>query len=62
MIDRKEQILDVTAELLLARSFNSFSYKDLSDRLGISKATIHHHFIGYLVGAAGDDEEALEAR
>ena len=44
MIDRKEQILDVTTELLLSRSFNSFSYKDLSDRLGISKASIHHHF------------------
>ncbi len=44
MIDRKEQILDVATELLLSRSFTSFSYQDLSDRLGISKASIHHHF------------------
>ena len=44
MVDRKEQILDVATELLLSRSFTSFSYQDLSDRLGISKASIHHHF------------------
>ena len=44
MIDRKEQILDVATELLLSRSFTSFSYQDLSERLGISKASIHHHF------------------
>lgn len=44
MLDRKPQILDVAAELLQTRSFTSFSYQDLSDRLGISKASIHHHF------------------
>ncbi|MGB0911576.1 MAG: TetR/AcrR family transcriptional regulator [Nitrospirales bacterium] len=44
MFDRKEQILDVAEELLQTRSFSSFSYQDLSDRIGISKASIHHHF------------------
>ena len=44
MRNRKEQILDVAEELLRTRSFSSFSYQDLSDRIGISKATIHHHF------------------
>ncbi|WP_447968701.1 TetR/AcrR family transcriptional regulator [Nitrospira sp. M1] len=44
MSDRKEQILDVAEELLQTRSFTAFSYQDLSDRIGISKATIHHHF------------------
>ena len=44
MIDRKEQILDVAEDLLQTRSFSSFSYQDLTDRLDISKATIHHHF------------------
>jgi len=44
MLDRKPQILDVAAELLQTRSFTSFSYQDLSDRLGISKASVHHHF------------------
>ena len=44
MHDRKEQILDVAEELLQTRSFSAFSYQDLSDRIGISKASIHHHF------------------
>ena len=44
MLDRKPQILDVASELLQSRSFTSFSYQDLSDRLGISKASVHHHF------------------
>ncbi|GJL55391.1 MAG: TetR family transcriptional regulator [Nitrospirales bacterium] len=44
MSDRKEQILDVAEELLQTRSFSAFSYQDVSDRIGISKATIHHHF------------------
>ncbi|MCZ6472161.1 MAG: TetR/AcrR family transcriptional regulator [SAR324 cluster bacterium] len=44
MIDRKKQILDAAEDLLQTRSFSSFSYQDLSDRLGIRKASIHHHF------------------
>ena len=44
MINRKEQILETAAELLQSRSFNSFSYKDIMDRIGITKPTIHHHF------------------
>ena len=44
MVDRKLQILDVASELLQSRSFTSFSYHDLSERLGISKASVHHHF------------------
>jgi len=43
-VERKEQILNVAAELLQTRSFSSFSYQDLSDRVGITKAAIHHHF------------------
>jgi len=31
-------------ELLAAGSYDSFSYADISDRVGISKASIHHHF------------------
>ena len=30
--------------LVRQRGFDSFSYKDLSDQLGIRKASIHHHF------------------
>lgn len=44
MENRKEQILDEAADLLQSRSYTSFSYQDLSERLGIRKASIHHHF------------------
>ncbi|NWE39053.1 TetR/AcrR family transcriptional regulator [Pseudomonas yamanorum] len=30
--------------LLAAGGYNSFSYADISQRVGISKASIHHHF------------------
>lgn len=44
MRDRKAQIIEAAAELLQTRSFTSFSYQDLSTKLGIKKASIHHHF------------------
>ena len=44
MSDRKQEILEVAAELLLVKGYCGFSYQDLSDRLGITKASIHHHF------------------
>ena len=44
MINRKKQILETAAELLQSRSFSSFSYKDIMDRIGITKPSIHHHF------------------
>ncbi len=43
-MDRKEQIIEVGLELLQKRGYASFSYADLSERLGISKASIHYHF------------------
>lgn len=43
-MDRKSEILDHAAELLQTRGFTAFSYGDLSERLGIRKASIHHHF------------------
>ncbi|MCR9248632.1 MAG: TetR/AcrR family transcriptional regulator [bacterium] len=44
MSDRKQQILETAAELLTHKSFAAFSYQDLAERLGIRKASIHHHF------------------
>ena len=44
MEDRKSEIIEAAADLLESRSFSGFSYQDLSDRLGIQKASIHHHF------------------
>ena len=44
MQDRKEEIIETAAALLQTRSYSAFSYQDLSDELGIRKASIHHHF------------------
>jgi TetR/AcrR family transcriptional repressor of nem operon len=44
MMNRKQEILEKASDLLQTRSYSSFSYKDLSEALGITKASIHHHF------------------
>ena len=42
--NRKEQIVSLALELLKAKGFENFSYQDLAKELGITKASIHHHF------------------
>lgn len=42
--DTKKQILDLAENLLLDRGYNGFSYKDLSEALGIKTASIHYHY------------------
>lgn len=42
--NRKQQILELSADLLREKGFNGFSYQDLAKRLGINKASVHHHF------------------
>lgn len=44
MSERKQQILATAADILEHKSFAAFSYQDLADRLGIRKASIHHHY------------------
>ncbi|MDR7335648.1 TetR/AcrR family transcriptional regulator [Roseateles asaccharophilus] len=38
------EIVAQTRTLLVAGGYNSFSYADLAERVGITKASIHHHF------------------
>ena len=40
----REALLDAAEDLLLTRGWNGFSYADLAARIGIRKASIHHHF------------------
>lgn len=42
--DRKSEILDAAERLFLTVGYSGFSYSDLAERLGIAKASIHHHF------------------
>ncbi|WP_226390856.1 TetR/AcrR family transcriptional regulator [Penaeicola halotolerans] len=44
MNDKKKELLDLAEELILTRGYNAFSFQDLSDKVGIKKASIHYHF------------------
>ncbi len=44
MVDTRTKILDVAEELIQSVGVNAMSYKDISDAVGIRKASIHHHF------------------
>src|SRR5262245_10371944 len=38
------RILDIAERLVQTAGFNGFSYADISAELGITKASLHHHF------------------
>lgn len=42
--NRKAEILQLAIQLLQTKGFENFSYQDLAGGLGITKASIHHHF------------------
>ncbi len=42
--DTKTQILDVAQDLIQRRGVNGMSFKDISETIGIRRASIHHHF------------------
>src|SRR5262245_62705529 len=42
--DTKTAIMDAAQELIQRRGANAMSYQDISDAVGIRKASIHHHF------------------
>jgi len=44
MIDTRTKILDVAEDLVRRVGLNGMSYKDISEAVGIRKASIHHHF------------------
>lgn len=39
-----EKILDAAQSLIVMGGYNGFSYADISEAVGIRKASIHHHF------------------
>lgn len=40
----REQIVDRAFQLMLQRGLNGFSYRDISEPLGVKNAAIHYHF------------------
>lgn len=39
-----ERILDVAERLMQTRGYNGFSYADVAAEIGLTKASLHHHF------------------
>ncbi|PDS35072.1 TetR family transcriptional regulator [Rhizobium anhuiense] len=44
MIDTKTELMVRAEDLVRGRGYSGFSYADLSEAVGIRKASIHHHF------------------
>jgi len=44
MKETAQQILDVAQDLVRSRGYSAFSFADISERVGIRKASIHYHF------------------
>lgn len=42
--DTATRILDVAAQLVQTQGFNGFSYGDVAQAIGLTRATLHHHF------------------
>jgi TetR/AcrR family transcriptional repressor of nem operon len=42
--DSAQSILDVAEALTQTRGYNGFSYADIAERLGVTKASLHYHF------------------
>jgi TetR/AcrR family transcriptional regulator, transcriptional repressor for nem operon len=43
-MNTRQQIVEYSADMLRANGFEGFSYLDISRHLGITKASVHHHF------------------
>lgn len=51
------QIIDCAQELVQARGYNAFSFRDLAEKVGIKSASVHYYF-----PTKGDLAEALVVR
>jgi TetR/AcrR family transcriptional regulator, transcriptional repressor for nem operon len=45
-MDTKQLLIEHASELVRTRGYAAFSYADLAERVGIRKASVHHHFAG----------------
>jgi len=43
-VTTRDQVLDVAERLAQTRGFNGFSYADIAEELGITKASLHYHY------------------
>jgi len=45
-VSTSERILEVAERLVQRRGYNGFSYANIAAELGITKASVHYHFVG----------------
>tara|TARA_R110000868_G_scaffold322453_8_gene583406 strand:+ start:403 stop:963 length:561 start_codon:yes stop_codon:yes gene_type:complete len=43
-MDTRLRIIDTANTLIVERGYNAFSYKDISEKIGIKTSSIHYHF------------------
>lgn len=65
MSDTATKLIDEAARLIVNAGYNGFSYADLSHRVGIRKASIHHHFpskVDLVVAVVEGQRAAIQAQ
>jgi TetR/AcrR family transcriptional repressor of nem operon len=45
-VPTRVRILDAAERMLQVRGYNGFSYGDVAEELGITRAALHYHFKG----------------
>jgi TetR/AcrR family transcriptional repressor of nem operon len=63
--DTAERLVGEAAQLMMRGGYNGFSYADLSERFGIRKASIHHHFpskVDLVVAVVEQARAAIQAQ
>jgi TetR/AcrR family transcriptional repressor of nem operon len=63
--DTARKLISETGRLIVNAGYNGFSYADLAERLGIRKASIHHHFptkAGLVVAVVEQQRAEIQAQ
>ena len=65
MSDTAEKLVEDARQLIVNGGYHGFSYADLSERFGIRKASIHHHFpakVDLVVAVVDQARRAIQAQ
>ncbi|MET0746081.1 MAG: TetR/AcrR family transcriptional regulator [Microvirga sp.] len=65
MNDTASKLISEACQMIANVGYNGFSYADLSERLGIRKPSIHHHFpskVNLVVAVVEQQRAAIQAR
>lgn len=65
MSDTTDKLISEARILIVDRGYHGFSYADLAERVGIRKASIHHHFpskVDLVIAAVEQERAAIQAQ